>query len=48
VQFNQIRQDFVARVKAILTPEPLAKWQELRGALRAKRHIKGQPKAAGL
>ena len=47
-QLNQIRQDFTARVKAILTPEQFAKWQNLRGELRAQRHLKGQSKALGL
>ena len=47
-QLNQIRQDFVAKVKAILTPEQFAKWQTLRGELHAQRHIKGQSKALGL
>jgi Spy/CpxP family protein refolding chaperone len=47
-QLNQIRQDFTARVKAILTPEQFAKWQTLRGELRAQRHLKGQSKALGL
>ena len=47
-QFTQIRQDLVARIKAILTPEQYAKWQTLRGALRDQRHIKGQSKALGL
>jgi Spy/CpxP family protein refolding chaperone len=48
VQLNQIRQEFTAKVKAILTPEQFAKWQNLRGELRAQRHIKGQSKALGL
>jgi Spy/CpxP family protein refolding chaperone len=47
-QLNQIRQEFTAKVKAILTPEQFAKWQNLRGELRAQRHIKGQSKALGL
>jgi Spy/CpxP family protein refolding chaperone len=47
-QLNQIRQELTARVKAILTPEQFAKWQELRAELRAQRHLKGQSKALGL
>ena len=47
-QLIQIRQNLVARVKAILTPEQYTKWQTLRGALRDQRHIKGQSKALGL
>jgi Spy/CpxP family protein refolding chaperone len=47
-QLNQIRQEFTAKVKAILTPEQFAKWQNLLGELRAQRHIKGQSKALGL
>jgi Spy/CpxP family protein refolding chaperone len=47
-QLIQIRQDLVARVKTVLTPEQFAKWQELRGEFRAKHHLKGQPKPAGL
>ena len=31
-QFKAIRQDFVAKVKPILTPEQLAQWQSLRAA----------------
>ena|ERR1017187_6737064 len=47
-QLKQIRQEFVARVKTILTPEQFAKWQTLRGELYAQRQIKGQSKALGL
>ena len=47
-QLKQIRQEFVARVKAILTPEQFTKWQMLRGELHAQRQIKGQSKALGL
>lgn len=39
VQLNQIRQDLVARIKPILTPEQFAKWQKLRGELRARHHV---------
>ena len=36
-QLIQIRQDLLARVKPILTPDQLAKWQKLRAEMRAKR-----------
>jgi Spy/CpxP family protein refolding chaperone len=36
-QRKAIRQDFVAKVKPILTPEQIEKWQSLRAAMRAKR-----------
>ena len=47
-QLKQIHQEFVARVRAVLTPEQFAKWQTLRGELHAQHQIKGQSKALGL
>jgi len=35
-KLQQIRQDMVAKVKPILTPEQLDKWQKLRQATHAK------------
>ena len=48
VQLLQIRQDLLARIKPILTPEQLAKWQTLYGGTRARHHVESQPKATGL
>ena len=36
-QFKAIRQDSAPQVKAILTPEQLEKWQQIRAEFRAKR-----------
>jgi Spy/CpxP family protein refolding chaperone len=47
-QLKQIRQDLLARIKPILTPEQLAKWQTLRGELRGRHHVSSQPNATGL
>jgi periplasmic protein CpxP/Spy len=35
-QLKAIRQDLLAKIKPILTPEQLAKWQQLRGERHAK------------
>ena len=42
-QLNQIRQDLLARITPVLTPEQLQKWQELRGQNRSRRHTASQP-----
>ena len=47
-QLTQIRQNLMARVKAILTPEQYTKWQTLRAEQHAQHHIKSQSKALGL
>jgi len=39
-KLQEIRKDMVAKVKPILTPEQLEKWQKLRG----ERHAKHRPK----
>jgi len=39
-KLQQIRQDMVAKIKPILTPEQLVKWQELRGTKHANRGLK--------
>jgi periplasmic protein CpxP/Spy len=36
-KLQEIRQDLLAKIKSILTPEQLAKWQQLRGEKHAKR-----------
>ncbi len=41
-QHRQIRQDLVARVKAVLTPEQCAKWLKLRAGAHARHHPTGQ------
>ena len=42
-QLKQIRQDLLAKIRPILTPEQLAKWQQLRAQMRAQHHTPTQP-----
>ena len=46
-QLIQIRQDLLARIKPILTPEQLDKWQQLRAQRRGRHHAASQPAAPG-
>ena len=48
LQLSQIRQEARTRIKAILTPEQLEKWEKLSGALGGAHRPGSHPKAAGL